>query len=101
MKLIEAVIKPLKMDEVKDALQQLGVEEIGIEEIMVSQSFKKKEALFYRGAEYMADFIEKIKVEIIAADDLVEKVIETIIKIADSGQKKDCRIYVLPLIEAL
>ena len=101
MKLIEAVIKPFKMEEMTDALQKLGVEEIGVEEIMVSQRLKKKETLFYRGAEYVADFIEKIKVEIIAADDLDDKVIETIVKIADTGQKKDCKIYVLPLIKAL
>jgi len=105
LKLIEAVIKPGNMDEVKTALQQLGVEEIGVEEIMVSkpvsQDSKKRETIFYRGAEYVTDFMTKIKVEIIAADYLVNKVAETILKIAATGQKSDCRIYILPVIETL
>ena len=105
MKLIEAVIKPVNMDEVKTALQQLGVEEIGVEEIMVSQPVnqdnKKREHVLYRGAEYVSDFMTKIKIEIIAGDDLVTKVAETITKIAATGQKKDCRIYILPVVEAL
>ncbi len=103
MKLIEAVIKPVNMDEVNTAVQQLGVEEIGFEEIMVSQpasqDSKKKETMFYRGAEYVADFITKIKVEIIAADDLAVKVAETITRIASTGRKGDCRIYILPIDE--
>jgi nitrogen regulatory protein PII len=103
MKLIEAVIKPDNMDDVKTAVQQLGVEEIGFEEIMVSQPLgqdsKKRETMFYRGAEYVADFITKIKVEIVAADDLAGKVAETIIKIAATERKRDCRIYILPIDE--
>ena len=105
MKLIEAVIRPLNLEEVETALKDMGVEEIGVEEIMVSRlasdSFKKGEALFYRGAEYVADFMTKMKVEIIAADDLVDKVVETIRKIAGTERKGDCRIFILPLIEAL
>jgi len=105
MKLIEAVIKPLNLEEVETALKEMGVEEIGVEEIMVSRlasnSFKKGETLFYRGAEYVADFMTKMKVEIIAADDLVDKIVETIRKIAGTEQKGDCRIFILPLIEAL
>ena len=103
MKLIEAVIKPDNMDEVNAAVQQLGVEEIGFEEIMVSQpvsqEIKKRETMFYRGAEYVADFITKIKVQIIATDDLVGKVAETIVKIAATERKRDCRIYILPIDE--
>jgi|SRR5208337_2999900 len=103
MKLIEAVIRPDNMDEVKTALEQLGVEEIGVEEIMVSRPVshdsKKKGPMLYRGAEYVADFITKIKVEIIAADDLVGKVAETIVRIAATERKGDCRIYILPIDE--
>jgi nitrogen regulatory protein PII len=104
MKLIEVVIKPDNMDEVNAAVQQLGVEEIGFEEIMVSQpvsqEIKKRETMFYRGAEYVADFITKIKVQIIATDDLVGKVAETIVKIAATERKRDCRICILPIDEA-
>jgi nitrogen regulatory protein PII len=103
MKLIEAVIKPVNMDEVKTALQKLGVEEISFEEIMVSQPVsqdsKKGETMFYRGAEYVSDFITKIKVEIIAVDDLVGRVAEIITRIASTGRKGDCRIYILPIDE--
>jgi nitrogen regulatory protein PII len=103
VKLIEAVIRPDNIDEVKTALEQLGVEEIGVEEIMVSRPVshdsKKKGPMLYRGAEYVADFIAKIKVEIIAADDLVGKVADTIVKIAATKRKEDCRIYILPIDE--
>ena len=105
MKLIEAVIRPLNLEDVETALKEMGVEEIGVEEIMVSRlasnSFKKGEALFYRGAEYVEDFKTKMKVEIIVADGLVDKVVETIREIARTDRKEDCRIFVLPLIEAL
>jgi len=103
LKLIEAVIRPVNMDEVKTAVQKLGVEEISFEEIMVSQSVsedsKKMEHKFYRGTEYVADFMTKIKIEIIAFDELVGKVVETITKIAATGRKGDCRIYILPVEE--
>jgi len=103
MKLIEAVIRPGNMDEVKTAVQKLGVEEIGVEEIMVSEPVskdsKKRETTFYRGAEYVADFMAKIKVEVIVADDLVGKVAETIVRIAATERKGDCRIYILPIEE--
>ena len=101
MKLIEAMIRPLRLAEVKTALQEIGIEEIGVEEIMVSQLVSKGEALSYRGAEYVPDFMTKMKVEIIAADGLVDKVVETIRKIAWTDRKGDCRIFILPLIEAL
>ena len=103
MKLIEAVIRPLNLEEVETALKEMGVEEIGVEEIMVSRlasnGLTKGEALFYRGAEYVEDFMTKMKVEFIVADGLVDMVVETIRKIARTDQKGDCRIFVLPLIE--
>lgn len=105
MKLIEAVIRPLNLEAVEIALQEMGINEIGIEEIMVSQhisnSLKRGKALLYRGTEYIPDFIARMKVEIIAADGLVDKIVETIRKIAVTERKGDCRIFVLPLIEAL
>jgi len=105
LKLIEAVIIPGNLDEVKTALQQLRDEEIGIEEIMVSQPVsqesKKRNTMFYRGAECVADFITKIKVEIVAADNLVGKVAETLVRIAATERKGDCRINILPIDETL
>lgn len=105
MKLIEAMIRPFNLEEVKTALQEMGIDEIGVEEIMVSQlvsnGFKKGKELFYRGAEYAPDFMTKMKVEIIAADGLVDKIVETIRKIAGTERKGDCRIYILPVIQAL
>ena len=105
MKLIEAVIRPLNLEQVETALKEMGIEEIGVEEIMVSRlasnGLTKGEALFYRGVEYVANVTTKMKVEIIVVDGLVDKVVATIRKIAGTDRKEDCRIFVLPLIEAL
>lgn len=105
MKMINALIKPLNLTDVKTALQEIGIDEIWVEEIMVgrliSNGVKKGEALLYRGTEYAADFMTKMKVEIIVADGLVDKVVETIRKIAGTGRKGDCLICILPLVEAL
>jgi len=105
MKLIEAMIRPSNLEEVETALQEMGIDEIGVEEIRVTQlvrsSLKKGEALLYRGVEYVPDLMARVKVEIIAADGLVDKVVETIRTIAMTDRKGDCRIYILPLIEAL
>ena len=104
MKLIEVLIRPTNLDEVKSALQEIGINEIGIEEIMVSQhisnSLKKGKSLLYRGTEYIPDFIAKMRVEIIAEDGLVDKIVKTIRKIAGTDRKENCRIFILPLIEA-
>lgn len=89
MKLIEVVIKRVEINKVKTALQKIGVEGISIEEIVNNQfamrNYKKGRSMFYRSAEYIADFIEKIKVDIVAADELAGKVIETVVKITDMG----------------
>ncbi len=103
MKLIEAVIKPGTMDEVKTAVRQLGVEEIGVEEIIVNkpagQAGKKREPMCCRGAEHGADFMAKIKIQIIVADNLVGKVAETIVRIAATERKRDCSISILHINE--
>jgi nitrogen regulatory protein PII len=105
MKMIKALIKPLNLNDVKTALQEMGIDEIWTEEILVSQresnGLKKGETVLYRGAELVTDFMTKMKVEIIVADGLVDMVVATIRKIARTDQKGDCRIYILPLIEAL
>jgi len=101
MKLVEAVIRAVSMDEVKTALQKIGIGEIGVEEIFVSRPEGRDQGktLFYRGTEYVADIIGKLKVELIVVDDLVDKVVGVVSKIAQRDWKGDCRIYVLPLLE--
>jgi len=99
MKLIETIIRPVNLAEVKAAMQELGIEEI-MESEIISHGSKKTESMSYRGAEYATDFIKKIKVEIIAADNIVAKVVKTIRDIAGTGRKEDCRIFVLSFIDA-
>jgi nitrogen regulatory protein P-II 1 len=99
MKLVEAIIRPVDLKEVKAALQDIGIEEI-MESELISHGGKNGEAMSYRGAEYVVDFIKKIRVEIIAADNLVAKVVKTIRGIAGTERKEDCRIFILSFVEA-
>ena len=99
MKLIETIIRPVNLAEVKAAMQELGIEEM-MESEIISHGSKKVETMSYRGAEYATDFIKKIKVEIIAADNIVAKVVKTIRDIAGTGRNEDCRIFVLSFIDA-
>jgi nitrogen regulatory protein P-II 1 len=98
MKLIEAVIKPAKVDEVKSALQQIGIEEF-MESALICHGQRKGQSMFYRGAEYVANFVEKVKLEIVAADDAVGKIVEAIGCIARTERKDDCRIFILNYVE--
>ncbi len=100
MKLIEAIIKPFKLDEVKDALNEIGVMGITVSEVK-GFGRQKGHTELYRGAEYVVDFIPKVKLEIAVADDLVTKVIETIENAAKTGRIGDGKIFVLPLEEAV
>ena len=100
MKLVEAIIKPFKLDEVKDALNDIGIEGITVSEVKGFGRLKGHTEL-YRGAEYVVDFIPKIKLEIAITDDLVAKVVETIQTAAKTGRIGDGKIFVLPLDEAL
>jgi nitrogen regulatory protein PII len=101
VKLIEAVIKPVKLKEVKAALQAVGIVDI-MESTLICRDRQKGETRFYRrGAEYVAIFVEKVKLEIIAADKSVGKIIEVIGAIAKTERKEDCRIYILPFVAAL
>ena len=105
MKLIEVVIRPLSLEKVRTALQAFGVDEIGIEEILISpigdKDSKEERASFYRGVQYLPEFLTRLKVEIIAADALVDKIVEMIRSIAGTERKRDCRIFVLPLYTVL
>lgn len=100
MKLIEAIIKPFKLDEVKDALNEIGVEGITVSEVK-GFGRQKGHTELYRGAEYVVDFIPKIKLEIAISDDMVAKVIDAIVKTARTGRIGDGKIFVIPLEEAI
>ncbi|MFA7346402.1 MAG: P-II family nitrogen regulator [Desulfurivibrionaceae bacterium] len=98
MKLIEAVIKPGKLEEVKSALQRIGIFEF-MESALICHGRQKGQTMLYRGVEHVANFVEKVKLEIIAADDAVEKIVATITAIAKTERREDCRIYLLPFVE--
>ena len=100
MKLIEAVIKPFKLDEVKDALNDIGIEGITVSEVK-GYGRQKGHTELYRGAEYVVDFIPKIKLEIVVGDELVGKVMETIQNAAKTGRIGDGKIFIIPLEEAV
>ncbi|MDD2308326.1 MAG: P-II family nitrogen regulator [Desulfuromonadaceae bacterium] len=100
MKLIEAIIKPFKLDEVKDALNEIGIEGITVSEVK-GFGRQKGHTELYRGAEYVVDFIPKIKLEVAVSDDLVPKVVETIQNSAKTGRIGDGKIFVISLEEAI
>ena len=93
MKKIEAIIKPFKLDEVKEALQELGVQGMTVLEAK-GYGRQKGHTELYRGAEYVVDFLPKVKIEVIVADSLVERAIEAIIKAARTGKIGDGKIFV-------
>ncbi|HWC02820.1 MAG TPA: P-II family nitrogen regulator [Methylomirabilota bacterium] len=100
MKKIEAIIKPFKLDDVKEALTEIGV--IGMT-VMEVRGFgrQKGHTELYRGSEYTIDFLPKVKVELVVADSLVSKVVETIIAAAKTGSIGDGKVFVLPVEEAV
>lgn len=100
MKKIEAVIKPFKLDEVKDRLEETGVRGITITEVR-GFGRQKGHAEIYRGAEYVVDFLPKIKVEIIAADSQVKSIVETIEKASKTGSIGDGKIFITPVEEVV
>jgi len=100
MKLIESIIKPFKLDEVKEALSEIGIEGITVSEVK-GFGRQKGHTELYRGAEYVVDFLPKIKLEIAVADELVAKVIETIEVTAKTGRIGDGKIFVLALENAV
>ncbi|MBA3997942.1 MAG: transcriptional regulator [Candidatus Accumulibacter sp. 66-26] len=96
MKKIEAVIKPFKLDEVREALSEIGVTGLTVTEVK-GFGRQKGHTELYRGAEYVVDFLPKIKLEIVVADDAVEPAIEAIIKAAHTGKIGDGKIFVTPV----
>ena len=100
MKKIEAIIKPFKLDEVKDALNAIGVQGITVTEVK-GFGRQKGHTELYRGAEYVVDFLPKVKLEVIAADTLVPKIIETIEAAAKTGRIGDGKIFITPVEEVV
>ncbi len=95
MKLVMAIIKPFKLDEVKEALRSIGVNGLTVTE---AQGFGRQRGHteVYRGAEYQVDFVPKVKIEILADDDQVQQVVDAILKSARTGKIGDGKVFVLP-----
>ncbi|CAN5322310.1 P-II family nitrogen regulator [soil metagenome] len=100
MKKIEAVIKPFKLDEVKEALQDLGVQGMTVLEAK-GYGRQKGHTELYRGAEYVIDFLPKIKIEVVVADDMADRAIEAIVAAARTGRIGDGKIFVSDISDVI
>jgi nitrogen regulatory protein P-II 1 len=98
MRKVEAIIKPFKLDEVKEALNEIGIQGITVSEVK-GFGRQKGHTELYRGAEYVVDFIPKIKMEIVVADEQVSQVVDTIAEAAKTGRIGDGKIFVSPMDE--
>ena len=100
MKKIEAIIKPFKLDEVKEALQEVGLQGITVTE---AKGFgrQKGHTELYRGAEYVVDFLPKVKLELIVTDDMLDKAVEAIKSAAHTGRIGDGKIFVSPIEDVI
>ena len=100
MKLVSAIIKPFKLDDVREALSEIGVQGITVTEVK-GFGRQKGHTELYRGAEYVVDFLPKVKLEVAVNGDLTEQVIEAISKAANTGKIGDGKIFVYPLEQAV
>ncbi len=100
MNKVEAIFKPFKLEDVKEALNEIGVRGITVTEVK-GFGRQKGHTEIYRGAEYIVDFLPKIKIEVVVEKDMVPKVVETIIDVARTGKIGDGKIFVLPVDEAI
>src|SRR5438105_15854592 len=100
MKKIEAIIKPFKLDEVREALGEAGIQGVTISEVK-GFGRQRGHAELYRGAEYVVDFLPKVKLEVVCTDDMVHRVVETIENAARTGRIGDGKIFVIPVEEAV
>ena len=100
MKKIEAVIKPFKLDEVREALSEIGVTGLTVTEVK-GFGRQKEHTELYRGAEYVVDFLPKIKMELVVADNLLDACIEAIVKSARTGKIGDGKIFVTPVEQVI
>jgi len=100
LKKIEAIIKPFKLEEVKENLDAIGIQGITVSEVK-GFGRQKGHTELYRGAEYVVDFLPKIKIELILADDKVEQAVEAIISAAKTGRIGDGKIFILPMDDVI
>ena len=100
MKLVTAIIKPFKLDDVRESLSEIGVQGITVTEVK-GFGRQKGHTELYRGAEYVVDFLPKVKLEVAVDDGMVEQVIEAITKSANTGKIGDGKIFVFPLEQAI
>jgi nitrogen regulatory protein P-II 2 len=100
MKFVTAIIKPFKLDDVREALSEIGVQGVTVTEVK-GFGRQKGHTELYRGAEYVVDFLPKVKLEVAMDDDMVDKVIETITKAAQTGKIGDGKIFVTNLEQAI
>ena len=96
MKLVTAIIKPFKLDDVRESLSEIGVQGITVTEVK-GFGRQKGHTELYRGAEYVVDFLPKVKIEIVVGDEVVDMAIESIIKAAHTGKIGDGKIFVMPV----
>ena len=100
MRKIEAIIKPFKLDEVKEALHAIGIQGMTVTEVK-GFGRQKGHTELYRGAEYVVDFLPKIKIEIAVSDELADKAVNAIVEAANTGRIGDGKIFVLPVEETI
>ena len=100
MRKIEAIIKPFKLDEVKEALHGIGIQGMTVTEVK-GFGRQKGHTELYRGAEYVVDFLPKLKIEIAVSDEMADKTVQVIVESASTGRIGDGKIFVLPLEEAI
>ena len=100
MRKIEAIIKPFKLDEVKDALNAIGIQGMTVTEVK-GFGRQKGHTELYRGAEYVVDFLPKIKVEVAVSDDMADKCVQAIVEAANTGRIGDGKIFVMPVEETI
>ncbi len=100
MKLVTAVIKPFKLDDVREALSEIGVQGVTVTEVK-GFGRQKGHTELYRGAEYVVDFLPKVKIEIAIGDDMLDRVLEAISKAANTGKIGDGKIFVVDLQQAI
>ncbi|WP_114326818.1 P-II family nitrogen regulator [Candidatus Colwellia aromaticivorans] len=100
MKIVNAIIKPFKLDDVREAISEIGVEGITVSEVK-GFGRQKGHTELYRGAEYQVDFLPKVKLEIAVNDDIVERLVETITKAAYTGKIGDGKIFVYDLAQVV
>jgi len=100
MKLVVAIIKPFKLDEVSEALTSLGIQGLTVSEVK-GFGRQKGQTEIYRGAEYSVSFLPKVKIEIAVSDELVEQVVEAVQKAANTGRIGDGKIFVMEIVQAV